>query len=59
MISILRREKNLNLQEAVDFVGLHYQELIDTFQSSKAQMPRFGSRLDQAIEYVLRPKYFT
>ena len=49
VLIVLQREKNLTLQEAADFVGTHFKELVDGFQACKARLPSFGDELDHNV----------
>jgi len=42
-ISVLMREQNLSLQDAVDHMGVQYKTLLDQFLRYEAMLPSFGS----------------
>lgn len=51
-LTVLQREKSMTLQEASDYVGVHFKELLDTFEASKKELPSFGEELDKVTAYV-------
>ncbi len=42
-ISVLMREQNLSLQDAVDHMGVQYKTLLDQFLRYETMLPSFGS----------------
>ncbi len=42
-ISVLMREKNMSLQDAVDHIGVQYKTLLDQFLLHEAMLPSFES----------------
>lgn len=46
ILTVLQREKGFDLQGASDYVGLHFKELVDKFETNKARLPSFGAELD-------------
>ena len=49
ILTVLQRDKNIDLQAASDYVGVHFRELIDKFEASKARLPSFGKALDEVV----------
>ena len=49
ILTVLQREKGFNLQEASDYVGVHFKELVDQFETNKARLPSFGTGLDEVV----------
>ncbi|KAI0806333.1 terpenoid synthase [Irpex lacteus] len=54
VLTVLQREKSMTLQEASDYVGVHFKELLDTFEASKKELPSFGEELDKVTaQYIM------
>ncbi|KAI0346575.1 terpenoid synthase [Trametopsis cervina] len=54
ILTVLQREKDINLQEASDYVGVHFKELYDIFEASKKDLPSFGGEMDAVVaKYVM------
>jgi hypothetical protein len=49
ILTVLQREKSFTLQEASDYVGVHFKELYDIFESSKSDLPSFGVEMDEIV----------
>lgn len=49
VITVLMKERNLDLQGAVDAVGVHYKGLVDGFLVDEARLPSWGSDMDRLI----------
>ncbi|KAF7797961.1 hypothetical protein EIP86_009168 [Pleurotus ostreatoroseus] len=49
IIPVLQHERGLSLQEAVDFAGSHWRELVEEFEKAKKELPSFGEDLDPII----------
>lgn len=49
VLTVLMREKGMTLQEAADYVGYHFKELVDKFESGKSRLPSFGTYLDEIV----------
>lgn len=45
-ITVLMKTENMDRQEACDFVGRYYEQLMDDFLSAKTSLPSFGSKVD-------------
>ena len=52
ILTVIRREKGVDLQAASDYVGVHFKELVDKFQANKKRLPSFGEDLDKIVKYV-------
>ena len=50
ILTVIQREKGIDLQAASDYVGVHFKELVDKFQASKLRLPSFGGELDNMVE---------
>ena len=46
VLSVLQNEKGITVQEAADYVGVHFKELVDKFLAAKTQLPSFGKEVD-------------
>ncbi|EPQ55293.1 terpenoid synthase [Gloeophyllum trabeum ATCC 11539] len=53
IIRVLMEERNLSLQEACDYVGVYFQDLMDRFQSSRQKLPSWGVKTDKAVSDFL------
>nr|BCX55498.1 sesquiterpene synthase [Phanerodontia chrysosporium] len=51
ILTVLQREKNIDLQAASDYVGVHFKELADKFEANKALLPSFGKELDDVVAH--------
>ena len=49
-ITVLMRTQNMDIQAACDFVGRHYKQLMDDFQSAKASLRSFGPEVDVDVK---------
>lgn len=49
VITVLRNEKNIDIQTACDYVGVHFKELMDRFMADKERLPSFGPDLDASV----------
>ncbi len=53
IVTVLMREKNIDLQAASDLVGEHFRVLMDRFMETKTRLPSYGSGVDSAVaQYV-------
>ncbi|TCD63578.1 terpene cyclase [Steccherinum ochraceum] len=50
ILTVLMKEKNIDLQSAADFVGEHFAALMDSFLADKARLPSWGPDLDAKVE---------
>ncbi|TFK40242.1 isoprenoid synthase domain-containing protein [Crucibulum laeve] len=50
IVTVLMKEKNISLQEASDYIGVHCKHLVDQYLTAKAQLPSrgFSSNSDAA-----------
>ncbi len=48
IITVLMKEKNIDLQQAADYVGEHFKVLVDRFLECKAKLPSWGPKWDPA-----------
>ncbi|KAJ8520197.1 hypothetical protein ONZ45_g2998 [Pleurotus djamor] len=49
IVTVLQKSKGYNLQEAVDYVGIYFQQLMDRFLEAKDRIPSFGPDVDSGI----------
>ena len=49
VMTVLMRHKNLDLQGAADYVGVHFKGLIDTFHEAKRSLPSWGPKVDHEV----------
>ena len=49
VLTVLQKEKNVDLQGAADLVGAHFQELYNKFEADEARLPSFGEELDAIV----------
>lgn len=52
ILTVLQREKSCTLQEASDYVGVHFKELLDSFEASKRDLPSFSTEMDNIVACV-------
>jgi hypothetical protein len=50
VITVLMQEKGISLQEAVDYVGVHCNHLLDTYLTARKQLSR--SLGPEASQYI-------
>ncbi|KAI0360075.1 terpenoid synthase [Trametes cingulata] len=49
IVTVLMRQKAIDLQAASDLVGAHFAELMERFVETKKSLPSFGAGLDDAV----------
>ena len=49
-ITVLMRTQNMSIQEACDYVGRHYKQLMDDFLAAKASLRSFGPEVDADVK---------
>lgn len=49
ILTVLQKERDWTLQEAADYVGVRYKELVDIFEAGKRQLPSFGLEMDYVV----------
>lgn len=49
VLTVLQVERGMSLQGASDYVGVHFKELVDTFETCKAHLPSFGKEVDEVV----------
>ncbi|KAG6898204.1 hypothetical protein C0992_003316 [Termitomyces sp. T32_za158] len=49
IITVLMKNRHLELQEASDYVGAHCKELMDLFISTQAHLPSWGASIDAEV----------
>lgn len=49
VLTVIQKEKGVDLQGAADYVGVHFKELADEFQANKSRLPSFGTELDEVV----------
>ena len=50
ILTVLQKEKGIDLQAAADYVGVHFKELVNKFEANKQRLPSFGEELDVVIK---------
>ena len=54
MVAVLMQQHELSLQEAVDYVGQLCKQSVEFFESTRTQLPSWGSETDRDVQaYVL------
>lgn len=54
------KERDLDLQGAVDYIGQRTKEAIDEYVALKASLPSWGPGIDEQVEtYLLSLEYIT
>ncbi len=48
-ITVLMRTKNMDIQAACNFVGRHYEQLMDDFLTAKGSLRSFGCDVDPDV----------
>lgn len=54
IIETSMRDRNLDLQGAIDFAGQLVKERIDLFVATKATLPSWGDKIDADLQTYLR-----
>jgi len=54
IITVIMRQKGVDLQTASDLVGEHFQTLMDRFLSVKNQLPSWGPSVDAIVTRYLK-----
>lgn len=49
ILTVLQKEKKVDLQGAADLVGVYFKALSDSFEADKQRLPSFGAELDKII----------
>ena len=49
-ITVLMRTQNMSIQEACDYVGRHYKQLMDDFLAAKSSLRSFGPEVDVDVK---------
>ncbi|KZT29709.1 terpenoid synthase [Neolentinus lepideus HHB14362 ss-1] len=53
VMTVLMNEKNMTLQEASDYIGVHFKTLVDTFMGNKQKLRSWGAAVDRDVaEYI-------
>ena len=50
ILTVIQREKGVDLQTASDYVGVHFKELVDKFETAKLRLLSFGEELDNVVK---------
>ena len=60
MLSVLQQEFDVPLQDAADYVGVHFKDLVHKFEMGKTRMPSFGTEVDAVVLSVIpfEPLFF-
>ncbi|KAI0077885.1 terpenoid synthase [Panus rudis PR-1116 ss-1] len=54
ILTVLMKEKGLDLQGAADYVGEYFKVLIDRFLDGKAKLPSWGPEMDATVsQYIM------
>lgn len=48
-VMTILKEKNINLQDAADAVGVRYKELVDGFIADEMSLPSWGPDMDRLV----------
>ena len=60
IVTVLMKEKGVNLQTAANLVGEHFKTLMDRFVQSKKKLPSWGLTLDAAVAaYIKAMEHWT
>ncbi|THH27414.1 hypothetical protein EUX98_g6777 [Antrodiella citrinella] len=49
ILTVLMKAKNLDLQGAADYVGVHFKVLMDQFLEDKKRLPSWGAEMDARV----------
>ena len=49
VLTVLQKQHSWTLQEASDYVGVHFKELAASFEAGKRELPSFGKELDHIV----------
>ena len=49
ILTVLQKEKKVDLQGAADLVAVHCKELYDSFEADKQNMPSFNAAMNEAV----------
>ncbi|KAF9490782.1 terpenoid synthase [Pleurotus eryngii] len=49
IVTVLMKSKAMGIQEAVDHVGVHFQQIMDIYMESKSRLPSWGPEVDANI----------
>lgn len=59
IVTVLMRQKNVDLQTASDLVGEHFATLMDRFVTAKGGLPSWSPSVDAAVsDYVRAMEYW-
>ena len=53
VLTVLQKDKEIDLQAAADYVGVYFRGLIDRFEADKSLLPSFGEELDVIIKLAI------
>lgn len=53
ILTVLMKEKSIGLQEAADYTGRHFKNLLDQFLNCKANLPSFGPKWDPVVAHSI------
>ena len=54
ILTVLMKEKNIDLQGAADYVGVHFKVLMDQFLKDKAQLPSWSPEMDAKVAQFVK-----
>ena len=54
IVSVLMKDKGVDLQTASDMVGEHFKRLMDRFVEGKGKLPSWGMEVDAAVAAYVR-----
>ncbi len=52
-LTVVMREKGLNVQEAADFTGKEIMDYVDRFVKGQKKLPSFGKEVDENVHKYL------
>ncbi len=52
-LTVVMREKGLNVQEAADFTGKEIMDYVDRFVEGQKKLPSFGKEVDENVQKYL------
>ncbi len=49
IVTVLMKEKHMDLQPAADYIGEYFKVLMDRFITKKAEIPSWGRKVDADV----------
>lgn len=50
ILTVLQRQEDMTLQEAIDYVTAHFKTLVEKFETNKKYIPSFGEEIDALVQ---------